>query len=478
MRSLLIAWILLVGLSAVIALGLILFKTSQPRGALLVTLLGLDFLLFMVPAIDDDTTLFWVLGGIVLVLITLLALPGKVSRVIGFIVALSTLLVLWEGGKAFASSVNYKITLSQPSLDYSRYASIDEALQALAAGEVDAVIVDRRDLADLMAPFPDDKDVDAASLAYPGLRYLPDMDMSNTIGFFHIEPEMSGRLSVAVPATQASSIHSLNDLRGQSLATVAGEFADENYLAAPRSLVLVDLKVLNDLNLPHLQSIAEAFAQPARRNGARLMAALLTDAALYTLGEAVFGFLIGAVLGFLLGIIFAHSGLLERSMLPYVVASQTVPILAIAPMVVIWLGPSQVSVSIIAAYLTFFPVTINTLRGLQSPKPTEVELLQSYAASRWTILWKLRFPAALPYIFTALKVSATASVVGAIIGELPSGIGDGLGRAILNFSSDYSLISTPKLWASIMSAALVGILFFVVVNLFEQLFLGRYLSRS
>ncbi len=139
--------------------------------------------------------------------------------------------------------------------------------------------------------------------------------------------------------------------------------------------MLLDLKILNDLNLPHLQSIAEAFLQPARRNGSRLLVEILADAGAYTWGEALFGFLIGAGLGFVLGTLFAHSRLLERSLLPYVVASQTVPILAIAPMVVIWLGASQTSVAVIAAYLTFFPVTINTLRGLLSPKPTEVELL-------------------------------------------------------------------------------------------------------
>ena len=93
--------------------------------------------------------------------------------------------------------------------------------------------------------------------------------------------------------------------------------------------------------------------------------------------------------------------------------------------------------------------------------------MRSYAANKLETLWKLRIPAALPYIFTALKVSATASVVGAIIGELPSGISDGLGRAILNFSSDYSLVSTPKLWASIVTAAGIGILFFVTVSIVE-----------
>ena len=93
--------------------------------------------------------------------------------------------------------------------------------------------------------------------------------------------------------------------------------------------------------------------------------------------------------------------------------------------------------------------------------------MRSFAAGRLETLWKLKLPAALPYIFAALKVSATASVVGAIIGELPSGISDGLGRAIINFSSDYSLVSTPKLWASIVSAAAIGILFFLSVSLVE-----------
>jgi NitT/TauT family transport system permease protein len=241
---------------------------------------------------------------------------------------------------------------------------------------------------------------------------------------------------------------------------------------------LIDLKILNDLNLPHLQVIAEALLQPARRNGEQLLIRILAEAGLYTWGEAFWGFVFGALLGFCLGTLFAHFRFLERSLLPYVVASQTVPILALAPMVVIWLGANSFSVSVIAAYLTFFPVVINTLRGLLSPKPTAVELMQSYAANAWTILWKLRVPAALPYIFTALKVSATSSVVGAIIGELPSGIGEGLGRAILNFSSDYSLASTPKLWGAIIVAASVGILFFVGVSLLERLVLGRYIRAN
>ncbi len=224
-------------------------------------------------------------------------------------------------------------------------------------------------------------------------------------------------------------------------------------------------KIVSDLNLPHLWEIADAFSNPARRNGPPL-GSILFSAALYTFREAIVGFLLGSVLGLTLGVLFTHITLLERGCMPYVVASQTVPILAIAPMVIIWLKAGWFSVAIIAAYLTFFPVTINTLRGLRSPDPMAVELMHSYAASTWAILWKLRFPAALPYIFTAFKISATASVVGAIIGELPSGIRNGLGGAILNFNQYY--ISGPeRLWATIVASAGVGIAFYLLITAIE-----------
>ncbi len=232
-------------------------------------------------------------------------------------------------------------------------------------------------------------------------------------------------------------------------------------------------KIASDLNLPHVWDIAETFGNPARRNGPPLISVLFS-AALFTFREALIGFTFGALLGLALGTLFSQHGLLERGCMPYVVASQTVPILAIAPMVIIWLQAGWLSVAVIAAYLTFFPVTINTLRGLRSPDPTAVELMHSYAATDRQILWKLRAPSALPYIFTALKIAATASVVGAIIGELPSGIRDGLGGAILNFNSYY--ISGPaRLWAAIVVSALVGIGFFLIISLAERLVLrGRF----
>jgi NitT/TauT family transport system permease protein len=232
---------------------------------------------------------------------------------------------------------------------------------------------------------------------------------------------------------------------------------------------------VNDRTLPHLHDIVGQLFEPSRRNGP-LLIEVLWDAALFTAKEAAVGFFLGATIGFALAVILAHSRLLQRGFLPYIVASQTVPILAIAPMVVIWLGgrglPDWLSVSVIAAYLTFFPVAINTLRGLESADPRALELMRSYAANRWRILWKVRVPASLPYLFSALRVSATASIVGAIIGELPASIQSGLGGAILNFNQYYAS-SPPSLWATNLVAAALGITFFLAVVVAEKLIVRR-----
>jgi NitT/TauT family transport system permease protein len=232
---------------------------------------------------------------------------------------------------------------------------------------------------------------------------------------------------------------------------------------------------VDDTTMPHIHSILAQLAQPSRSNGP-LLITVLWHSALFTAKEAAVGFAIGAAVGFALAVILIHSRLLERGFLPYIVASQTIPLLAIAPMVVVGLGSKGVtgwvSVSVTAAYLTFFPVAINSLRGLKSADPRALELMRSYAASRVEVLWKLRIPASLPYLFAALKVSATASVVGAIISELPSGIQDGLGGAILNFNQYY--ISEPKdLWATNVIAASLGITFFIAVVVAEKLIVRR-----
>jgi NitT/TauT family transport system permease protein len=234
--------------------------------------------------------------------------------------------------------------------------------------------------------------------------------------------------------------------------------------------------VVDDTSMPHIHTIVQAlFRHPTSGTGDILVVQLLR-AALFTAKEAVVGFALGASVGFALGVVMSQWRVLQRGFLPYVVASQTVPILAVAPIVVVYLGSLHVaawfSVAVIAAYLTFFPVTINTLRGLHSTDRRAVELMRAFAAGRWKILWKLRVPAALPFIFSALKVSATASIVGAIIGEAPSSIQDGLGGYIVNFNQYYTL-NPQNLWATNIVAALLGISFFLVVVAAEKVVVRR-----
>jgi NitT/TauT family transport system permease protein len=227
---------------------------------------------------------------------------------------------------------------------------------------------------------------------------------------------------------------------------------------------------LNDTNLPHVWEVVGAYFEPATRRSEFSLLAILLDAAVFTWRGAAIGFALGAVVGLALAILFVHSTLLERALVPYVIASQTIPIIALAPMVVLWVGRDWPSVAIISAYLTFFPVTIAGIRGLRSPDPRALELMRSYAADWRAVLWKVRLPAALPYLFTALKISATASIVGAIVAEAPTGIAGGLGRAIIQFNQQFT--SGPeKLWATVFVCAALGIAFFGLVRIAEMLVL-------
>jgi NitT/TauT family transport system permease protein len=227
-----------------------------------------------------------------------------------------------------------------------------------------------------------------------------------------------------------------------------------------------------DLQLPHLWTIFGSFSEPFQRSADYALANYLIDQAIATWMAALIGFGLGALIGIVLSSVFVHSGLVERAFVPYVVASQTVPIVALAPLIVSGFGRGLTSIVIIATYLTFFPVTIAMLRGLRSPDPRAIELMHSYAASKWSIYWKLRLPASVPYLFTALKIAAAASIVGTIIGEGPGGVQAGLGRAILTFNQQY-ITGPEKLWATIIVAAGVGILFFIIVRLAEVAVVSR-----
>ena len=229
----------------------------------------------------------------------------------------------------------------------------------------------------------------------------------------------------------------------------------------------------NDLNLPHVWNIVLTFGQPFQRGAEATVAQQLFGAALYTWSEAIAGFAIGTVIGLVLATAFVHFRILERAFVPYVVASQTIPIIALAPMVTYVFGAKITAVIIIATFLTFFPVTIAMIRGLRAIDPRALELTRSYAASRWQVYRKLRLPASLPYLFTALKIAATASIVGAIVGESPGGIADGLGRVILT-ANQYYITGPERLWAAIVASGLLGVAFFLIVRAIELVILrGR-----
>jgi NitT/TauT family transport system permease protein len=241
--------------------------------------------------------------------------------------------------------------------------------------------------------------------------------------------------------------------------------------AAPGSPVLWNppfrWPIANDLKLPHVWTILLSFGEPWQPAvSSENLGQYLFGAALYTWREAAIGFVLGALLGLALATIFVHVRLLERALVPYVIASQTIPIIALAPLIVFAVGQGIFAVVIIATYLTFFPVTIAMIRGLRSVDPRAIELMRSYAASRAEIYWKVRLPASLPYLFTALKISATASIVGAIIGEDTGGIQQGLGRVITTFNQYYAT-GPEKLWAAIIVASLLGVAFFLVIRAAE-----------
>ncbi len=228
----------------------------------------------------------------------------------------------------------------------------------------------------------------------------------------------------------------------------------------------LDIGMASDINLPHFWVVFERLFQPLTSGADQTLAAYLLDQALYTLRAAFIGFALGGLLGIGLAIAFVHFGLIERALVPYVVASQTIPIIALAPLIVYLVGPNVTSVVIVATYLSFFPVTIAMLRGLRSPDPRALELMRSYAASRWEVLWKVRFPASLPYLFTAMKITATASIVGAVVGEGSGSLQAGLGRAIVFFSQQYT-VAPEKLWAAVLFTSAVGIICFGLVRLVE-----------
>ncbi|WP_145024329.1 ABC transporter permease [Paenibacillus sp. Y412MC10] len=207
--------------------------------------------------------------------------------------------------------------------------------------------------------------------------------------------------------------------------------------------------------LPKPSDIVQAVSQ----NGHNLVVSVST-----TIMEAVLGFALSAILGVAVAILLALSKTVERSVYPYAIILQTIPIVAIAPIIVIWFGAGMNAIVIIAFLISFFPILSNTLIGLNSTEQNMKNLFYLYNATKMQTIWRLRLPAALPYILAGFKISCSLSVVGAIVGEYIAGIGGlngGLGYAITVAATR---MQTAYLFACGLSAAVVGIVFFLLIN--------------
>jgi NitT/TauT family transport system permease protein len=193
-----------------------------------------------------------------------------------------------------------------------------------------------------------------------------------------------------------------------------------------------------------------------------------------TLSSTLLGFAMGTILGIGLAVLVVHVRSLDRSLMPWIISSQTIPILAIAPMIIVVLAAlglrGLLPKALISTYLSFFPITVGMVKGLRSPDPIHLDLMRTYSASSWQIFWKLRWPTSLPFLFVSMKVAIAASLVGAIVGELPTGAAAGLGARLLG-GSYYGL--TQQMWAALVAASLMAGVLIAVIGLAERVVLGR-----
>jgi NitT/TauT family transport system permease protein len=241
------------------------------------------------------------------------------------------------------------------------------------------------------------------------------------------------------------------------------------------SLLGIPLAKSGDRQMPHTWDMVSRLNKPENRGGGDPLWQTVAGYAWYSLRLSVFGLLMGAIGGVVAAVAMARFKFVERGLLPWIVMSQTVPLIALAPQVVSWSGkidiagwewPRWLSVCVLAAFLAFFPISIGTLRGLQSSPPAARELMQSYAAGWWRTLFKLRFPAAIPQMIPALKLGATLSVVGVVVSEISTGVKGGIGRAVISYSQAATGDPT-KVYAAVAGAAALGLLLYGAVVLLD-----------
>lgn len=221
----------------------------------------------------------------------------------------------------------------------------------------------------------------------------------------------------------------------------------------------------SDYAMPHVWDMFSRFGRPEVRGSDRTVFAAVLSGAWYSFRLSAAGFVMGGVVGVGLAVLMARFRLVQRGVLPYLVVSQTVPLIALAPLVVSWGGkveigpfvwPRWLSASVLGGFLAFFPVAVGGLRGLTSPPAASVELMNSYAASWTQTLFKLRFPSAVPFIVPALKLAASSAVIGVVVAEISTGLKGGIGRLIIEYAREAT--SDPaKVFTAVFGAALLGL---------------------
>ncbi|PIB24728.1 ABC transporter permease [Amylibacter kogurei] len=193
-----------------------------------------------------------------------------------------------------------------------------------------------------------------------------------------------------------------------------------------------------------------------------------------TLSATLLGFALGTGLGILLAVGIVHSRAMDLSVMPWVIASQTIPILAVAPMIIVVLNAVGISgllpKAMISMYLSFFPVVVGMVKGLRSPSAMQLDQMRTWSTPKSTVFWKLRLPSAMPYLFTSLKIGMAASLVGAIVGELPTGAVAGLGARLLA-GSYYG--QTIQIWSALISAAILAAVLVALIGLIQRITLQR-----
>ncbi|WP_062200485.1 ABC transporter permease [Demequina salsinemoris] len=241
------------------------------------------------------------------------------------------------------------------------------------------------------------------------------------------------------------------------------------WLGPDDGVMIGDLIVLprtTDIAMPHTWDVVARLFEPVTRaEGADVLWWAVLQAAAFSLGIAALGWLIGVTFGLALALLMQRWITAESAVLPWVVLSQTVPLIAIAPLVKRWgseitIGSFQwenwMSVAVIASYLAFFPVAVSALRGLKSPEAADVDLFTAYSASWWTTLLKLRLPSSVPYLMPSLRLAAANAVVGTVVAEVSIGLGGGIGRMIIEFAATASG-DPAKTYAPILGAVLIGL---------------------